>query len=435
MEHHCLAAGAGHVIVLFSNGFNSVGTWNVEHHRSMNVPTQVAGKGTQMPQILSPREILEILVSFPTVSSETNLPLIDWVEDYLAGHGVGATRVYDDTGKKAALFAQIGPNVDGGVILSGHTDVVPVEGQEWSTDPFTVVEKDGRLYGRGTADMKGFDALALAAVPRALAANLKRPLQIALSYDEEIGCVGAPRMIDRMTKDLPKAAAVIVGEPSRMKTVTGHKGSTGLRIHMRGYEVHSSTPHLGVSAVMEGARLIHWANEENERIAGLPIRDEDRPFDPPYSTLHVGVINGGTANNITARDCHFGMSWRFVPGEDREQRFADFSAKVHEIETAMKSVRPEAGISVEPTYDVPPLIPETNGYAESLCRALTGDNGNHVVSYGTEAGQFQQAGYSAAVCGPGDIAQAHQADEYIELSELEAGQAFLEGLIRRLEEE
>ena len=270
-----------------------------------------------MPMNMSARQILEKLVSFPTVSSETNLPLIEWVESYLDSHGVTSFRVYDDTGQKAAIFANVGPNVPGGYILSGHTDVVPVEGQDWSTDPFEVVEEDGKLFGRGTADMKGFDALALAAVPKALAKGIQRPLQIALSYDEEVGCIGAPHMIAKMTAMLPKAEAVIVGEPSRMKVVTGHKGSTGFQIHVRGFEVHSSTPHLGVSAVMEAARLIDWANSENERLASLPIPPVDALFEPPFTTLHVGTIKGGTAHNITARDCHFVITWRFGPGDDR----------------------------------------------------------------------------------------------------------------------
>ncbi|MCK4713243.1 MAG: M20/M25/M40 family metallo-hydrolase, partial [Marinosulfonomonas sp.] len=214
-----------------------------------------------MAKHYSARELLEKLVSFPTVSSESNLELVDWVEGYLASHGVKSHRVYNAQRTKANLYANIGPEVEGGVILSGHTDVVPVKGQDWDTDPFTVVEKDGKLYGRGTCDMKGFDALALAAVPLALERGLKRPIQIALSYDEEVGCVGAPDMIEAMATHMPRAAAAIIGEPSMMKTVSGHKGAFGVRTHVHGFEVHSSLLHIGVSAVMEAAKLVDWCNQ------------------------------------------------------------------------------------------------------------------------------------------------------------------------------
>ncbi|MGR3289621.1 MAG: M20/M25/M40 family metallo-hydrolase, partial [Paracoccaceae bacterium] len=216
-----------------------------------------------MSYSMTAREILDKLVSFPTVSRDSNLELVDWVEEYLGGYGVTVHRVYDATGKKASIFANIGPEVSGGIILSGHTDVVPVDGQAWDTDPFTVTEKNGRLYGRGTCDMKGFDAIALASVPKALERGLRRPLQIALSYDEEVGCIGAPDMIDQMLDTLPMAAAAIIGEPSMMKTVTAHKGSTGYMTHVKGHEVHSSLMHTGVNAIMFGARLIEWANEMN----------------------------------------------------------------------------------------------------------------------------------------------------------------------------
>ena len=210
---------------------------------------------------LSPRQILDHLVAFPTVSRDSNLPLIDWVEEYLESHGVTAHRVWNEDRTKASLYAHIGPEVAGGVVLSGHSDVVPVDGQAWSSDPWTVTERDGRLYGRGTCDMKGFVALALAAVPLALAADLKRPLQLALSYDEELGCTGAPPMIAEMARSLPRAAAVIVGEPSRFSVVTGHKGGTGVKVHVQGFEVHSSLIHTGVSAIMAAAPLIAAVEE------------------------------------------------------------------------------------------------------------------------------------------------------------------------------
>ena len=385
-----------------------------------------------MPACLSPRQILDRLVSFPTVSRDSNLPLIDWVEDYLESHGVTAHRVWNEDRTKASLYAHIGPKVEGGVVLSGHSDVVPVDGQVWSSDPWTVTERNGRLYGRGTCDMKGFVALALAAVPLALAADLKRPLQLALSHDEELGCTGAPPMIAEMARSLPRAAAVIVGEPSRFSVVTGHKGGTGFKVHVKGYEVHSSLIHTGVSAIMAAAPLIDFANRVNIANAAKPPAALAQMFDPPWTTLHVGMIQGGTAHNITAADCRFSCEIRVVPGEDIEDWVAAFEGQVAQAVAAMQTIRPETGITVARFFSVPPLRPETDGAAEALARRLTGDNGLHVVSYGTEAGQFQAEGYSAVVCGPGDIAQAHQPDEFLEMSEFDAGWSFMQRLVASL---
>lgn len=378
------------------------------------------------------RSILDRLVSFPTVSRDSNLPLIDWVEEYLAGFGIRATRVWNADRTKANLYASVGPAVEGGVILSGHTDVVPVDGQNWTSDPWTVTERNGRLYGRGTCDMKGFDALALAAVPMALAAGVKRPLQIALSYDEELGCDGCIGMVEEMARTLPRAAAVIVGEPSRMKVVTGHKGGLGYRIDVKGYEVHSSLIDRGVSAVMEAGRIIGWVNDRNAENRAKVPSPLAAPFDPPWTTLHVGRINGGTADNITAGDCNMTIDMRTVPGETSEAWQRAFEAEVARIEAGMKAVHPGTGITLDRYFDLPMLKPETEGGAERLARTLTGDNGTHVVSYGTEGGHFQNAGYSVIVCGPGDIAQAHQPDEYLELSEFRAGVAFMERLVKHL---
>lgn len=384
-----------------------------------------------MADALTAREILETLVRFDTVSSKSNLALVDWVEAYLAGHGVTAQRVYNSDKSKASLFANIGPEVAGGVILSGHTDVVPVEGQDWVSNPFEVVEKDGKLFGRGTADMKGFDALALWAVPHALAADLKRPLQIALSYDEEVGCLGAPEMITAMAP-LPKAAAAVIGEPSMMKVVTGHKGGIAFQAHVRGFEVHSSRIDIGVSAIMFGAELITWASQENARLAAATPSEMAAEFEPAFTTVHVGKISGGTAHNITAKDCRFDISFRVVPGETTQFWEERLREKAAEISARMQARNPETGIDITPIFTVPPLAPETDGRAENLARALTGDNATHVVSYATEAGQFQAGGHSAVVCGPGDIAQAHQPNEFIELSQLAAGEAFMKRLITHL---
>lgn len=381
---------------------------------------------------LTPFQLMEKLVSFPTVSRDSNLPLVDWVEEYLNSHGITAHRNYNEDNEKAALFAHVGPDVAGGLVLSGHTDVVPVDGQPWADDPFKVVERDGKYFGRGTCDMKGFDALAIWALVEAQHRGVKRPLQLALSYDEEVGCVGAPPMIDRMLEVLPKASAVIVGEPSMMKAVTGHKGGQGFWTHVIGFEVHSSIMHTGVNAIMCGAKLIEWANQVNaENMARTP-GPLAAMFDPPWTTAHVGVISGGTAHNITAKDCRFGMDFRAVPGETLSDWRDLYLARVKQVEAQMQAVHPSTRIEITEKFEVPALKPETEGEAEMLVRAITGDNGGHVVSYGTEAGQFQERGYSAVVCGPGDIAQAHQPDEYITKAQFEAGHDFMRHLLERL---
>ncbi|QFT60314.1 Acetylornithine deacetylase [Sulfitobacter sp. THAF37] len=385
-----------------------------------------------MTDRLTPLQLMEKLISFPTVSRDTNIPLIDWVADYLASHDIESHRYIDPEQPKHALFAHVGPWEEGAIVLSGHTDVVPVDGQPWDTDPFSVVEKEGKYYGRGTCDMKGFDALALWALVEAKYAGVSRPLQIALSFDEEVGCTGAPPMIEAMQPVLPKGSAVIVGEPSSMQAVTGHKGGTGFNTHVVGFEVHSSLLHTGVNAIMAGAKLIEWANEMNTENMEAKPTELAEMFDPPFTTAHVGMISGGTAHNITAKDCHFAMDFRVVPGEDKDAWGTAYLKKVREVEKQMQAVVPETYIAVTPRFDVPALQPEKEGEAETLVRQLTGDNASHKVSYGTEAGQFQAAGYSAVVCGPGSIDQAHQPNEFIEVAQFEAGHDFMKKLVARL---
>lgn len=385
-----------------------------------------------MGRVLSARDIMEILVGFPTESQNSNLALVDWVEDYLAEFGVSAHRVYNEDRTKAAIYANVGPETAGGVVLSGHTDVVPVAGQNWTYDPWAVTENDGKLFGRGTCDMKGFDAIALAAVPKVLERGVKRPMQIALSYDEEIGCVGAPPMVDHMLGVLPKVAAAIIGEPSMMKAVNSHKGGIGFKTHLRGFEVHSSLIHTGVNAIMFGAKLIQWANETNAANAANPPGAMGVLFDPPYTSAHVGTISGGTAQNITAKDCWLGMDFRCVPEEPLEQWAQAYRAKVAEVAAQMQAIHPDTGIDLEQYFNVPGLKPEPDGQAEAIVRAITGDNGTHVVSYGTEAGQFQERGYSAIICGPGNIEQAHQPDEFISVDQFQAGVDFVDRLIDML---
>ena len=277
--------------------------------------------------------------------------------------------------------------------------------------------------------MKGFDAIALALVPEMLAAGLKRPVHIALSYDEEVGCIGARYLIEAMARAGVAPAAVIVGEPSMMQVVTGHKGGTRMKTSVRGHAVHSSRVDIGVPAVMVAGKLIAWHDDvmqENKARA-----ESGNPFEPPYSTLHVGVVEGGTAVNITAEHCAFSHEVRVVPG-DATDYVARYRGRIAELEAGMKAIAPETGITMEITSQTPPLSPEKEGAAEMLARRLTGDNASHVVAYGTEGGLFQAAGWSTVVCGPGDIAQAHQPDEFITLAQLEAGTAFVRALIAEL---
>ncbi len=380
----------------------------------------------------TPRQLLDKLVSFPTVSHETNLPLIDWLEGYLTLQGITCHRHWNEDRSKAALFAHVGPMVEGGVVLSGHSDVVPVEGQHWTSDPWTVTEREGRLYGRGTCDMKGYVALAIWALVEGHHKGLTTPLQLALSYDEEIGCTGAPPMIAAMQRHLPRAASALIGEPSGMQIINGHKGGTGFHVHVKGFEVHSSLLPYGVSAIMEGARLISWVNDQNAVLRSVPPSALAAAFDPPFSTLHVGTIQGGTANNITAADCRFALEMRIVPGEEMEDWAQKVVVEAAHLNAAIAAVRPEAGVHLTRFFNVPPLQPEPHGAAESLARKITGQNATGVVSYGTEAGQFQEAGYSAIVCGPGHIAQAHQPDEYLSVAEFEAGHRFMQRLLVEL---
>ncbi|WP_082114127.1 acetylornithine deacetylase [Kiloniella litopenaei] len=385
-----------------------------------------------MTKYYSAKEMLAKLVSFDTVSRNSNIPLIEFVENYLNSHGVASHRVQNSDGTKTNLWATIGPDTDGGVILSGHTDVVPVDGQPWDTDPFEVVEKEGLLYGRGTADMKAFSAIALSLVPEMINAKMKRPIHLALSYDEEIGCLGAPSMIEDMAPKV-KAEAVIVGEPTMMKVVSGHKGALGLTTRVRGFEVHSSLVHTGVSAVHVAAKLVVWHEQKMlENKARTENLSENALFNPPYTTLHCGVIEGGTAHNITAKDCSFSSDFRTLPSENPMDYLDAYRAYAKELEAEMQRVAPSAKIEIDVRGNVPGCRREVDGSAERLVRQITGDNAEHVVSYGTEAGQFQDGGYSTIVCGPGDIAQAHAANEYLSVEQLNAGVDFQRRLIERL---
>jgi len=378
----------------------------------------------------SAKEMLDKLVSFKTVSLDSNLEMINFIQDYLNSYGIDSHLVFNNLKTKANLYAQIGPNVEGGILLCGHTDVVPIEGQSWTSDPFRLIEKNGRLYGRGSCDMKGFNALILAAIPTMMKVKLQKPIQIAFSYDEEVGCLGAPAMINKIRVTLPKAAAVIVGEPTMMNTVNGHKTSIGLKTHVRGFEVHSSLMHNGVSAVMNAGKLVSWVSKQTEKNKAMEIQEENRKFEPPFTTLHVGVINGGTAGNITAKDCRFSLDIRCLPSESSKAWVKKYEEYAEIVEAQMQTTNTKSYINIEKAHFVPGLQPEVNGFAEALVRQITRQNNTEMVSYGTEAGQFQEAGYSTIICGPGSIKQAHQANEYIDVLQLKKGELFISELIK-----
>jgi len=378
----------------------------------------------------TPIEMLKKLVSFDTISSKSNMELINFVAEYLDFYDISHQLVSNEDGSKANLMATIGPNVAGGVILSGHTDVVPVKGQPWDTDPFELVEKNGRLYGRGTCDMKGFIAIALALVPEMLAKGMKFPIHLALSYDEEVGCAGAPPMVRKMAEELPAVRAVIVGEPTSMKVVNAHKGICTLETEVIGHEAHSSQPHRGASAVMTAAHLIDFiANMMEENKQNPP----DIAMDPPYTTLHVGTVQGGTAVNIISRQCNFQWDIRNTPGDapqDFIQRFRDHC--VEGVLPAMLDISDQCSISTKVLSLTPGLSPEEQGEAEKLCFQLLGEKKAYMAVYAAEAGLFQQAGLSTVICGPGTIDRAHQPNEYIEVSQLEEGTDFVRKLIHCL---
>ncbi|GEN24778.1 acetylornithine deacetylase [Halomonas cupida] len=384
---------------------------------------------------MNAEELLDTLVGFATVSRDSNLELIAFVEDYLDQLGVEHWRIESDDGTKANLLARIGPNVEGGVVLSGHTDVVPVDGQPWTTDPFTLTQgtgdNEGRLYGRGTCDMKGFIACALAEVPRWLASDLKVPVWLALSYDEEVGCVGAPRMIKRLMASHPRPAAVIVGEPTLMEPIVAHKGATNFRTTVTGRESHSSQVYQGVSAIHVAARLVTRIEDVMAELKEEGRVDES--FSVIHSSLHVGRIEGGTAINIMARRCTFEWEIRHLPTDDARELLARVEANAKRLEADMRTRAPEASVVTEAlNTTVPALADRDNREALTLCHELLDSQGAGAVAYATEAGQFQLAGLPTVICGPGSIGQAHQPDEYIDISQLEAGSRFMQALGERL---
>ena len=377
-------------------------------------------------------ELLEALVALPSVSRAPNLEIIGFIAAYLQRHGVEAHLVYDDSGHRANLFATVGPDVAGGVVLAGHTDVVPTTGQDWALPPFELTARDGLLYGRGTTDMKGFLASALATLAEASARPLARPLHLAITYDEEPGSLGAPDLARFMTELAIRPEAVIVGEPTGLRPVAGHKGGLELTTRIEGFACHSSDPRKGVSALEHALRFI----AEIERLGSELARSAaaDSPFDPPASTVNVGRLEAGTARNIVAGSAAFDWEVRLTPPDDAKTIFARIERLVEEqLLPEMRARFAGARIETEVEAAYPGLEVVEDGSALALAQRLTGVNGHDVVAFGTDAGCFQRAGLPTVVLGPGHIDQAHKPDEYIAVGELERGLAVLHRLLDELE--
>ena len=363
-------------------------------------------------------DMLSRLVAFPTVSRDSNLPLIDWVEEYLERFGARCRRTSNTQETKANLFAAIGPDVPGGVVLSGHTDVVPVDGQDWHSDPFELTERDGLLYGRGTCDMKGFSAVFLSRLESLDTKALKKPLYMALSYDEEVGCLGIDRMVDDALANFARPDFAIIGEPTTMRIVRAHKSINVFRTVVTGQAAHSSQPHRGAGAILAAGRII-----EHLESIGRSRREAagDSGCEPPWTTVQVGTIQGGTAVNILPAHCEFLWEYRGLPEEDPDliidamQTFID-----REVLPDLREFAPDASVKTTPIARVPALMPDPEAKAERWVRGLSGvrDGGSGEVSFATEAGSFQRAGISSLVCGPGSIDQAHQPNEFIDPAEL-----------------
>ncbi|MBB3773112.1 acetylornithine deacetylase [Angulomicrobium tetraedrale] len=373
-------------------------------------------------------ELLAHLVAFDTTSRNSNLALIGFVRDYLEAYGVASVIVPSEDGQKASLFATIGPAGVGGVCLSGHSDVVPVDGQPWSTDPFELTPREDRLYGRGSCDMKGFVATCLALVPQMTAANLSTPIHLLVSYDEEIGCTGVVPAVRKLGVDLPLPRACIVGEPTSMRVVDAHKSGIAYLTTVTGREAHSSMPQLGANAIFAAAELV--GELDRYRAELIEAGDASGRFDPPNTTLQVTVIEGGTAGNIVPRQCAIRWNVRGLPDFDEPAllaRFERFAQGV--VLPKLRASAPEASIVTDFIYRVPPLRPQTGSEAELLALRLAGQNRTYTVSYGTEGGHFQAQGIPTVICGPGSIDQAHKPDEFIDVAQLRACERFLTGLI------
>jgi acetylornithine deacetylase len=382
------------------------------------------------PQLSKLQELLATLIGFDTTSAKSNLALIGFVQDYLNEHGVAASLIPSPDSSKASLFATIGARGEGGVGLSGHSDCVPVDGQRWSSDPFTLTARDGKLYGRGSCDMKGFLACVLASVPQFKSRGLKEPLHIILSYDEEVGCIGVRPLIARFGKDLPRPRTIIVGEPSNMAVIDAHKRIDGYRTVVTGREAHSGVPQYGVNAISAASALVG----ELDRIAAdLAAKQHDPRYEPPFSTVNVATIEGGSASNIVPKTCAFRWQVRSlptVPPADVPRDLTAFAKTA--LLPRMRQVAQEASIETLSEGSVPAFVAAPASAAVALALELAGATKTSAASYATEAGLFEQAGVASVICGPGDIAQAHAADEFVTLEQLDACMTFLAALADRL---
>lgn len=374
--------------------------------------------------------MIERLISFDTTSYKTNAQLIQFAADTLARLGADIRLTYDDTREKANLFATIGPPHTPGIVLSGHTDVVPVDGQDWSSDPFRLLRRDDRLYGRGTADMKSFLAICLALAPEFAAADLTMPIHFAFSYDEEVGCIGVRRLIKDINGLPIKPRLCIVGEPTEMKVIVGHKGKKNVRCHVHGKESHSAFNHLGVNAVEIAAELVTFLRRLQRRVQNEgPF---DHGYEPPYTTIHTGLIKGGTALNIVPGECSFEFEFRNLPDHDPETLMAEVRGFAQDLVPEMLMVDGATGIMFDEYNTTAGLLTDDGDEAAQLARQLSGNNATAKVAFTTEAGLFNQAGIPTVVCGPGNIAQAHRPDEYISIEQINQGEAFVRRLLARM---
>ena len=372
--------------------------------------------------------MIERLIGFDTTSRDSNLGLIEWTRDYLKGHGMASRLTYDATGKKANLFATVQKGDKPGIVLSGHTDVVPVDGQDWAGDPFKATVTGDKIYGRGACDMKSYLAVILAMAPRFAAANLKAPIYFALSYDEEVGCIGARGLLEDLVRNNIRPAGAIIGEPTGMQPVIAHKGKRTYKCCVRGKEAHSALTPQGVNAIEYAARIITYVRHMAERLQACEPRDYG--FDVPFTTLQTGVISGGTAVNIVPRECIFQFEFRYLPGADPdalEREIRNYAERV--ILPEMHRTDPNTSISIETKAEIPGLNTAEQDQVTRLAQALSRNKSAAKVAYATEGGLFQQAGIPAIICGPGSIEQAHKPDEYVTLEQVALCESFMERLL------